>query len=73
MKAKRVKTSNKKYILIPLIILLIILLSYLFYHFYINMRDKNLSENLQKELSDNILVDNEIDKTQNELIEKVKA
>ena len=72
MKAKRVKTSKKSYILIPLIILLIILLSYLFYNFYINMRDKNLNKNLQNE-STNSISRNEINNDMhNELIEKVK-
>lgn len=72
MKAKRVKTSNKKYILVPLIILLITLLCYLFYNFYINMRDKKLSENLQNGLT-NCISTNEINNDMhNELIEKVK-
>lgn len=72
MKAKRVKTSNKKYILVPLIILLITLLSYLFYNFYINIRDKKLSENLQNGLT-NCISTNEINNDMhNELIEKVK-
>ena len=72
MKAKRVKTSNKKYILVPLIILLITLLCYLFYNFYINIRDKKLSENLQNGLT-NCNSTNEINNDMhNELIEKVK-
>lgn len=72
MKAKRVKTSNKKYILVPLIILLITLLCYLFYNFYINIRDKKLSENLQNGLT-NCISTNEINNDMhNELIEKVK-
>ena len=72
MKAKRVKTNNKKYILVPLIILLITLLSYLFYNFYINIRDKKLSENLQNGLT-NCISTNEINNDMhNELIEKVK-
>ncbi len=72
MKAKRVKTNNKKYILLPLIILLITLLSYLFYNFYINIRDKKLSENLQNGLT-NCISTNEINNDMhNELIEKVK-
>ena len=72
MKAKRVKTSKKSYILIPLIILLIILLSYLFYNFYINMRDKNLNKNLQNELTNSISTNEINNDMHNELIEKVK-
>ena len=72
MKAKRVKTSNKKYILVPLIILLITLLSYLFYNFYINIRDKKLSENLQNRLINSISTNEINNDTKNELMEEVK-
>ena len=72
MKAKRVKTSNKKYILVPLIILLITLLCYLFYNFYINMRDKKLSENLQNRLINSISTNEINNDTKNELMEEVK-
>lgn len=72
MKAKRVKTSNKKYILVPLIILLITLLCYLFYNFYINIRDKKLSENLQNRLINSISTNEINNDTKNELMEEVK-
>ena len=72
MKAKRVKTSNKKYILVPLIILLITLLCYLFYNFYINIRDKKLSENLQNTLINSISTNEINNDTKNELMEEVK-
>lgn len=68
MKAKRVKKSKKKYILIPLIILLIVLLSYLFYNFYINSRDKNLQNELINNISTNVLEED----AQNEVIDTVK-
>lgn len=72
MKAKRVKTNNKKYILVPLIILLITLLCYLFYNFYINIRDKKLSENLQNRLINSISTNEINNDTKNELMEEVK-
>lgn len=72
MKAKRVKTNNRKYILVPLIILLITLLCYLFYNFYINIRDKKLSENLQNRLINSISTNEINNDTKNELMEEVK-
>lgn len=70
MRAKRLKKSKKKYIIIPLIILLIILLSYLFYNFYINTRDKNLNGELQNELIYNFIDNSNIE--EENAINKVK-
>lgn len=72
MKAKRVKKSRKKYILIPLTILLILLLSYLFYNFYINIRDKNLNKKLQNEIINNVSTNVLDENVQNEVIDTVK-
>lgn len=70
MRAKRLKKSKKKYIIIPLIILLIILLSYLFYNFYINTRDKNLNGELQNELIYNFADNSNLE--EENVINKVK-
>ena len=70
MRAKRLKKSKKKYIIIPLIILLIILLSYLFYNFYINTRDKNLNGELQNELIYNFIDNSNLE--EENVINKVK-
>ena len=70
MRAKRLKKSKKKYIIIPLIILLIIILSYLFYNFYINTRDKNLNGELQNELIYNFADNSNLE--EENVINKVK-